>query len=252
MAAAVAVPMTEAEIAPIEDDRTREEAIEDAKYEQLLSEKLMEGYVLMEDLCPNPKCALPLVKNNRAVPRSLSRDENDPVVGNIDTPVVVPSQSFEQPFKPVDGVPICVGCNSHVITQELELAILEESDALMDKGSVYVALQAQQLEKPKPEPILEEAATDPSTVQAEEPQPEEEQPEEDQPEIINLEDVTEDDVLVGSHRQKYTVDISATSYDMDGVSNVEIAISPRMGAPEKPIDVEELRDEDEAEEKSVR
>mmetsp|Transcript_334 Transcript_334/g.795 ORF Transcript_334/g.795 Transcript_334/m.795 type:complete len:1201 (-) Transcript_334:141-3743(-) len=241
MTSAVAIPAAEADIA-------REKAIEDAKVEQLLSEKLMNGYVLMEATCPNPNCALPLVKNNKAVPRNLSRDENDPVVGNIDNPVVVPSKSFEQPFKPVDGVPVCVGCNSHVITQELELAILEESDALTDKGSVYVALQAQHPQKS--EQVIQEAATDPSTIIPEEQDG-------NDPEIINLEDVTEDDVLVGSHRQKFVVDIAATSYDMDGVSNVEMMMSPRAGDPEKPIDVEDLQGEkeeteDPLEELSVR
>jgi len=244
MASAVAIPTAEA------DDIAREEAIEHAKFEQLLSAKLMDGYVLMEATCPNPKCGLPLVRNNKAVPRNLSRDENNhPVVGNIDNPVVVPSKSFEQPFKPVDGVPVCVGCNSHVITQELELAILEESDALTDKGSVYVALQAQHPQKS--EQVLQEVATDPSTVIPEE------QDDGNEPDIINLEDVTLDDVLVGSHRQKFMVDIAATSYDMDGISNVEMLISPRVGDLEKPIDVEDYQGqkeetEDAFEELSVR
>lgn len=257
MSAAVAsvVPPTTDET---EMERTREEAVEDAKIEQLLSEKLMDGYVLMEDICPNPKCAIPLVKNNKVVPRTLSRDENDPPLGNsIDHPVVVPSQSFEQPFKPVNGVPVCVGCNSHVITQEMELAILEDSDAFTERGSVYVALQKMSPPAPeKPEAIVEESATEPSTVKTEDNTNTSgaEEPEiihlED--EIIHLEDVTEDDVLVGQHRHK--VDIHASSFDMDGMSNIEVAMSPRVGDAEKPIDVEALaaEEEEEKEERSVR
>ena len=227
---AVATPEAAAEIA-------RQEAIRDAKFEQLLSEKLMDGYVLMEATCPNPRCGLPLIKNNDVVPKSLSIDDDDDLKrtnSNIEHPVCLPAESFEQPFQPVNGVPVCVGCNSHVITQEIEIAILEESDALKDKGSVYVALQAQleqaEAEKPVPSPEID-ATTEANTLEGSNPEPE----------IINLEDVTEED-LVGTHRQKskFVVDISTGSYDMDGVSNVEISVSPRAGSvPTKPIVIEE-------------
>ena len=207
----------------IESEIGREEMISDAKIEQMLSEKLIKGYVLMEATCP--KCAVPLVKNHQMVPRSLSNlsgDENDPTNMNVvDKAVLLPVESFEQPFKPVDGVPMCVGCDSHVITSETEMTILEQCDALKDNGSIYVA--------------LETAAAS----------PEEWEPKVD--EIINLENITEDDVVVGNHRRKFNVDIETTSFDMDGVSHVEMTMSPKMGDSAKPIDVEEIAKEDEVE-----
>jgi hypothetical protein len=54
---------------------------------------------------------------------------------------MVLSESFDQPFKPVPGVPICVACQSHVITHESEISILEQCDSLKDKGSILVALK---------------------------------------------------------------------------------------------------------------
>ena len=213
-----------------ESEIGHEEMISDSKIEQLLSEKLMDGYVLMEATCP--KCAVPLVKNHQMVPRSLSNlssDENDPTKTSlVDRAILLPMESFEQPFKPVDGVPICVACDSHVVTQETEIAILEQCDTLKDKGSIYVALETAY--DPEPEPKVDNSIQDV-----------------DRPEIINLEHIAEDDFIVGSHRRKFIVDIATTSFDMDGVSHVEMTMSPKMGDSAKPIDVEEMAKEDEVE-----
>ena len=213
-----------------ESEIGHEEMISDSKIEQLLSEKLMDGYVLMEATCP--KCAVPLVKNHQMVPRSLSNlssDENDPTKTSlVDRAILLPMESFEQPFKPVDGVPICVACDSHVVTQETEIAILEQCDTLKDKGSIYVALETAYY--PEPEPKVDNSIQDI-----------------DRPEIINLEHIAEDDFIVGSHQRKYIVDIATTSFDMDGVSHVEMTMSPKMGDSAKPIDVEEMAKEDEVE-----
>lgn len=213
-----------------ESEIGREEMISDSKIEQLLSEKLMDGYVLMEATCP--KCAVPLVKNHQMVPRSLSNlssDENDPTKTSlVDRAILLPMESFEQPFKPVDGVPMCVACDSHVITQETEIAILEQCDTLKDKGSIYVALETAY--DPEPEPKVDNSIQDV-----------------DRPEIINLEHIAEDDFIVGSHRRKFIVDIETTSFDMDGVSHVEMTMSPKIGDSAKPIDVEEMAKKDEVE-----
>ena len=105
---------------------------DEARIEMLLSEKLMQGYVLLEKSCP--VCATPLVKKN---PVDEEEAENDAPVA----PVMVPSGSFDKPFRVVEGVPFCVGCTSHVITQECEISILERCDSLKAKGSILVALQ---------------------------------------------------------------------------------------------------------------
>jgi len=212
-----------------ESDIGREEAISDAKLEQLLSEKLMAGYVLMEITCP--KCPTPLIKNHQIVPKMLSSssyDEHD-TKKVVDKAVLLPAESFEQPFKPVNGVPFCVHCNSHVITQETEIAILEECDTLKDKGSIYVAL---------------ETTTESTTSITEEDKMDNinsnNNNSNNRHDIIHLEDVTEDDIVVGSHRRKFLVDIESASFDNNGASHVEMVISPRMGDLAKPINVEEM------------
>lgn len=106
-----------------------------AEIENLLSEKLLNGYVLLESSCP--VCSTPLVKNNHMVPKDLVSD-------GLPTRQIsmVKSESFDkQPFKPVPGVPVCVVCQSHVITQECEISILERTDSLKYKGSILVAMQ---------------------------------------------------------------------------------------------------------------
>jgi len=214
-------------------DPAREQAIaeemaisDDAMLEQRLSEKLMEGFVLLEATCP--KCVgVPLVKNNHSVPKSLSRDEND-LQTKVEQPAVVAATSFEQPFKPVSGVPVCVACDSHVITQETEIAILEQSATLKDKGSIYVALR-----ESSDNVVSDVAAKFLKQHNAKKKQ------------IIHLEDVTEHDI-VGGHRKKFLVDLTTTSFDDDGISNVEMAISPKMGAnASKPIVVDDVIEEEE-------
>lgn len=120
----------------IDSGDMRENAIKEAKLEQLLSEKLMQGYVLLETSCP--VCSTPLVKNHAMVPRNLSSNSSDSMEGGqFAKHVLLPNESFDQPFRPVEGVPICVSCKSHVITQETEVSILEQCDSLKDKGSIF-------------------------------------------------------------------------------------------------------------------
>jgi hypothetical protein len=99
-------------------------ALTEEHIEDLLSEKLLEGYQLIEKSCP--ECATPLIKM-----------ENNPqeVDGNLlNTPVLIPNRNPEKPFDAVAGVPLCVACNSHVVTQECEMNILERHET--SNGSV--------------------------------------------------------------------------------------------------------------------
>jgi hypothetical protein len=105
-----------------------------AHIEHLLSEKLLEGYVLLESTCP--ACSTPLVKNNHMVPKSLAENGGAP----MKNPVLVSADSFDKPFKPVQGVPVCVVCQAHVVTRESEISILERCESLKDKGSILLAL----------------------------------------------------------------------------------------------------------------
>ena len=109
---------------------------EEARIEELLAEKLQDGYVVLEISCPS--CATPLVKNDGDdIPQSSSTGS----LSNNMEPKVVPSESFEQPFHPVSGVPFCVACQSHVVTDDSEISILERCDSLKHKGSILIALQ---------------------------------------------------------------------------------------------------------------
>jgi len=110
--------------APIEDENVIEER---------LSERLLQGFVLLEKNCP--VCATPLVKNQ---PKHSDDDAYEPTR----EPMMVSSASFEQPFNPVDGVPFCVACSSHVVTQESEVQLIQHSNTLKRKGSIVVALQS--------------------------------------------------------------------------------------------------------------
>ena len=101
---------------------------------------------------------------------------------------------------------MCVGCNSHVVTCETEIAILEQGETLMDKGHIYVAMEA---------PAAE-------------------------PEIINLEDVVEEHAPVGNHRSKIVVDIEPI--DLTGM---HMPLSPlKTGKLGKPINLEDFEEEE--------
>lgn len=109
-------------------------SVNEAHVEKLLSEKLLNGFVLLETCCP--ACSTPLVKNN-----GLKSSANDSGSNAKKDPFVLPSSSFDQPFRPVAGVPMCVICNSHVVTQESEIELLEQCDTLKDKGSILIAMK---------------------------------------------------------------------------------------------------------------
>lgn len=143
---------------------------EEAHIEQLLSEKLMEGYVLLEKSCP--VCSTPLVKNHDG-----DDEDEEPVQKEIE-PVMIPKGSFTQPFKPVAGVPFCVACSSHVITQEGEISILEKCSSLKGKGGILVALTGRG-DANKPLRVEEPEIIDVTTLDEAEPSHADEKKDED-------------------------------------------------------------------------
>ena len=94
--------------------QSRPSDIGEDRLEELLSEKLMEGFELDETPCP--ECSTPLVKMNRN-PYGFH-------VKHLKAPVLIPNRNPEKPFEPVDDVPLCVSCNAHVVTNEHEVNIL--------------------------------------------------------------------------------------------------------------------------------
>ncbi|KAL3907955.1 MAG: hypothetical protein SGILL_008666 [Bacillariaceae sp.] len=102
-------------------------SVDEAKIEELLSEKLMTGYELLDSSCP--VCSTPLIKNNNLSEEEISGHSRE-------------SSHSGKPFKPVAGVPMCVVCRSHVVTQESEISILERCESLKDKGSILLAIES--------------------------------------------------------------------------------------------------------------
>ncbi|KAG7337904.1 hypothetical protein IV203_022434 [Nitzschia inconspicua] len=171
-------------------------SVNESKIEQLLSEKLMEGYVLLESSCP--VCSTPLVKNE------ISSKDGRKESSKMPKPVILSSNSFDKPFKPVDGVPICIVCRSHVVTHESEISILERCDSLKDKGSILLALYDSSSGSTGDVEISSKYTTDGSA-----------------PVVISVE-----------------------SQETDGEENiVEISPSPREGRVEKPIFVRDSDEE---------
>jgi hypothetical protein len=113
-------------------------SLADRQVEQMISEKLMKGYVLCSSGCP--MCSTPLVKN-QSEEKALSTLKTSLNDQSNKFPIVVNSESFEQPFVPVIGVPFCVVCQAHVVTSELDVDALENSDSFKDKGSILVAME---------------------------------------------------------------------------------------------------------------
>ena len=105
----------------------------------MISDKLMKGYVLCSTGCP--MCSTPLVKNQTEQRTSTGLKSNPSNDSNSIFPIVVKSESFEQPFFPVIGVPFCVVCQAHVVTSELDVDALESSATFKHKGSILVAME---------------------------------------------------------------------------------------------------------------
>ena len=94
---------------------------EDELVERLLSERLLAGFVLMETACP--VCQTPLVK------QEMPEESDESHVGSMQSNV-----------SPICDIPFCVRCPAHVITDESQVAILEQEDLNKLKGSIHVAI----------------------------------------------------------------------------------------------------------------
>jgi hypothetical protein len=122
----------------------------DMEVERIISEKLLRGFTLLSGACP--VCSTPLIKNEKEKKTqdqaSLQHSEYNKF------PIIVSSESFDQPFHPVKGVPFCVICHAHVVTNEGDVDALERSESFKEKGSILVALQDEDNteERDAPEP----------------------------------------------------------------------------------------------------
>lgn len=153
-----------ASLAPLQTTSVDTEALHgDRQVEELLSEKLLEGYQLLETACPH--CYTPLLVKNKT-PVALSPRKPLPVsravsphmsVSYVSVQLQPSSSDFagsptssvgeQQPFAPVHNVPYCVSCQAHVVTSESHMATLERNNALKDRGSIILALSEDEREE---------------------------------------------------------------------------------------------------------
>lgn len=128
--------------------------------ERLLSERLVDGYLLLEKACP--ACATPLVKREAGwSPRSLgsrsarqqpmhgpsSNFEGTKSCDNLTYGAGIDSVAYESPIQPIAGVPFCVSCQAHVVTNADEVVVLETVDHLKVRGTIMVAMSRETLEE---------------------------------------------------------------------------------------------------------
>eukprot|EP00522_Entomoneis_paludosa_P012336 CAMPEP_0172453996 /NCGR_PEP_ID=MMETSP1065-20121228/11110_1 /TAXON_ID=265537 /ORGANISM="Amphiprora paludosa, Strain CCMP125" /LENGTH=1418 /DNA_ID=CAMNT_0013206253 /DNA_START=72 /DNA_END=4328 /DNA_ORIENTATION=- len=77
--------------------------VDEDRIEELLSEKLMQGFLLLERACP--RCVTPLVKQEQAIRDIKKRQDIN---------------------SPIPGVPFCVSCRAHIMTDERDIVRLQK------------------------------------------------------------------------------------------------------------------------------
>lgn len=105
--------------------------------EDLLSTKLMNGFMLIDKPCP--KCLIPLVKKpcnqgNVNISTSSISSKSSSGIGDFETKVVDHLDIVQIP-KPIKGIPFCVICESYVLTCHAESQWLERLHAMQILGS---------------------------------------------------------------------------------------------------------------------
>jgi hypothetical protein len=143
--------MTTADLDDIEN-MVADREVDDDVVEHLLSERLLDGFLLLERSCP--ACTTPLVKqplNDASSSQPLTPNESKNAISIIqkmqsqDTPMSSPRQAPA----PVPGVPFCVFCKAHVVTHESEIQHLDsDHNTMKHQGKILVDLV--------PQPTIEE------------------------------------------------------------------------------------------------
>lgn len=127
------------------------------RIERLLSSRLLSGYCLLEKSCPAcsvplVKCPFPQIDENGNQSNSFHQISYSSVGETNDDRTVFDTESrgatVESPSKkisPIPGVPFCVYCEAHVVTDHDEVEMLEDAASVTwnkRKGHVYVGTVA--------------------------------------------------------------------------------------------------------------
>ena len=109
----------------------RRNRLQETEIEEMLSEHLVEGCVLMDKSCP--ACVTPLLKHTD----DLGTDANDE--NSLKKVKSRETAKSTQTLTPIDGVPFCVACQAHVVTSSDEIDKVEEQKQSL-KDLVLTAL----------------------------------------------------------------------------------------------------------------
>jgi len=138
----------------------------ESEVETLLTEKLLQGFVLQTKCCPSPACNdTPLVKAMADIPKTGAEG------GEI--PSTVSDDSLTK-TQPITGVSYCVACSAHVMTTKEEVRIMTERNALVG-GAVLLAMSEDEDDEFVPQKVLQPLTiinNEPSAIGCEaEPEP---------------------------------------------------------------------------------
>ena len=112
--------------------------VQEEEIEIMLSDRLVEGCVLLDKSCP--ACVTPLLKQIDALEPDLSGD-NSLKKGKSHE-----SSKSNKSLTPIDGVPFCVACQAHVVTSMDEIDKVEEQkETLKDMVLTALALEDEPL-----------------------------------------------------------------------------------------------------------
>jgi hypothetical protein len=137
---------TEDDMEPVLSPETVQVVPDEEEVEELLSAKLMNGFMLLDQPCP--KCMIPLVKQPARANSETTIDENPGEEKLENGARIVTNLSMDGIPKPLRGIPFCVTCESYVVTNPSEARLLEhmkasdnftlgdETEASLDSGTL--------------------------------------------------------------------------------------------------------------------
>jgi hypothetical protein len=144
------VPVVDSYLDDIEN-MVADREVNDDEVEHLLSERLLDGFLLLERACP--ACTTPLVKQPLDTDTSNTEPwtptESKKAISKIqkmhssgqDSPMSCATTPATRTPAPIPGVPFCVHCKAHCITHESEIQHLDAAhNTMKHQGKILVDL----------------------------------------------------------------------------------------------------------------